>query len=116
MESIQIRSFPGPYFPTFKLNTEIYEVDLRIQSEHGKVRTKKKSVFGHFPHSADNNTLNIENITIKTSKSVKLLGIVIDNKLNFVEYISVLSIKASLHLNAISRLQKYMEKRRRGNN
>ena len=99
-----------------RLNTEIYEVDLRIQSEHEKIRTRKNSVFGHFSHSVDNNTLNIENITIKTSKSVKLLGTVIDNKLNFQEYISVLSIKTSLQLNAISRLQKYMEKRRRGNN
>ena len=30
-----------------------------------------------------NNTLNIENITINASKSVKLLGLSTDNKLNF---------------------------------
>ena len=40
-------------------------------------------------------TLNIENIIINTSKSVKLLGITIDNKLNFEEHISVLCKKAS---------------------
>ena len=40
--------FSGPYFPAFGLNTERYEVSLRIQSECGKIRTRKKSVFGHF--------------------------------------------------------------------
>ena len=53
-----------------------------------------------------NITLNIEDITINTLKSVKLLGITIDNKLNFEEHIFVLSKKESLQLNAISRLQK----------
>ena len=28
--------FSGPYFPVFELNTEIYSLNLRIQSEHGK--------------------------------------------------------------------------------
>ena len=64
-----------------------------------------------------NNTLNIRNITMNTSKSVKLSGTTIDNKLNFEEHIFVLCKKASLQLNAISRLQKYIgEKRKRGNN
>ena len=36
-----------------------------------------------------NITLNIENITINISKSVKLLGITIDNKLNFEEHINL---------------------------
>ena len=34
-------SFSGPYFPGFKLNTEIYEVPLRIQSEWEKIRSTK---------------------------------------------------------------------------
>ena len=25
---------PGPYFPVFELNTEIYNINLRIQSEY----------------------------------------------------------------------------------
>ena len=65
----------------------------------------------------NNNTniaLNIENITIKTSKSVKLSGITIDNKLNFEEHISVLCKKASLQINAISRFQSYMGKKKKG--
>ena len=39
--------FSGPYVPVFGLNTEIY-LNLRIQSEYRKMRTKKISVFGHF--------------------------------------------------------------------
>ena len=41
----------GPYFPAFGLNTERYEVPLRIQFECGKIRTRNHYVFGHFPHS-----------------------------------------------------------------
>ena len=31
-KSVRIRSFSGPYFPALGLNTEIYVVNLRIQS------------------------------------------------------------------------------------
>ena len=40
--------FSSPYFPAFGLNTERYGVSLRIQSECGKIRTRKNSVFRHF--------------------------------------------------------------------
>ena len=42
--------FSCPYFPASGLNTE-NELSLRIQSECGKIRTRKYSVFGHFSHS-----------------------------------------------------------------
>ena len=38
-------------FPAFGLNTERYDVSLRIQSECGKIRARKKSIFGHFSRS-----------------------------------------------------------------
>ena len=41
MKSVSIQSFSDPYFPTFGLNTEGYSVSVRIQSECGKIRTKK---------------------------------------------------------------------------
>ena len=41
MRSILIRSFSGPYFPAFRLNTERYSVSLPIQSEYEKIRTRK---------------------------------------------------------------------------
>ena len=44
--------FSGPYFPAFGLNTERHEVSLRIQSECGKIQTRKNSAFGHFSGSA----------------------------------------------------------------
>ena len=43
--------FSGPYFPAFGLSTEIYEVSFRIQSECGKIWTRKNSVFGHISRS-----------------------------------------------------------------
>ena len=42
--------FSGPYFPVFGLNAEM-SVNLRIQSEYRKTRTRKNSVFWHFSHS-----------------------------------------------------------------
>ena len=41
MKSVCIRSFSGPYFPAFGLNTERYGVSLHIQSECGKILTRK---------------------------------------------------------------------------
>ena len=43
--------FSGPYFPAFGPNTKRYGVSLRIQSEYGKIRTRKNAVFGQFSHS-----------------------------------------------------------------
>ena len=46
VESVRIWSFSGPYFSAFGLSTEIYGVNLRIQSECGEIWTR-----GHFSHS-----------------------------------------------------------------
>ena len=54
--------------------------------------------------------LEIGSTKIETKNTVKLLGITIDNKLNFEEHISELCRKASLQLNAISRLHRFMGK------
>ena len=40
VKSVRIRSYSGPYFTAFGLNTERHEVSLRIQSECGKIRTR----------------------------------------------------------------------------
>ena len=55
VKSIRIRSFSGPYFLTFAMNTEKYSVSLRIQSNRGKTRTKKTrntDTFLAVPHYA----------------------------------------------------------------
>ena len=49
-------------------------------------------------------------IIIKTTNSIKLLGINIDDQLKFNEHISILCSKAAMQLNALLRLQKYMGK------
>ena len=40
VKSVRIRSYSGPHFPEFGLNTERYGLSLRIQSECGKMRAK----------------------------------------------------------------------------
>ena len=51
--------FSDPYFPVFGLNTEIYSVNHRIQSEYRKIRTRKNAVFGHFSRSVPDDKPNI---------------------------------------------------------
>ena len=45
IKSVRIRSFSGPYFPAFGLNTEICFVNLRIQSE---IMLYASFVCGHY--------------------------------------------------------------------
>ena len=56
--------FSGPYFPPFRLKMEIYSVNLRIQSECGKIRTRN-SVFGHLSRYRV-----IKNISNKTNTNL----------------------------------------------
>ena len=39
LERVRIRSFCGPHFPVFGLNTDIYRVNLRILSKRRKMRS-----------------------------------------------------------------------------
>ena len=41
LKEVRIPDISGPYFPAFGLHTEIYSVNLRIQSEYGKIWTRK---------------------------------------------------------------------------
>ena len=40
VKGVRIRSYSGPYFPVFGVNTERYSVSLLIQSECGKTQTR----------------------------------------------------------------------------
>ena len=46
---------------------------------------------------------------ISASTSVKLLGIIIDNKLNFAEHVTKIYKKANTKLHALARIAKYMD-------
>ena len=52
----------------------------------------------------------IDNKEIKTTNSIKLLGININDQLKFNEHISILCSSAAMQLNGLSRLQKYLGK------
>ena len=55
--------------------------------------------------------LNINNSTISSEDSVTLLGIEIDNKLNFKNHVSTICKKANRQRNAIGRIQNYVGKK-----
>ena len=48
VKSVQRRGFFWSVFLLFEINTEIYGVNLRIQSKCGIIRITKNPVFGHF--------------------------------------------------------------------
>ena len=56
----------------------------------------------------DSYPLNINDLTINSENSIKLLGIEIDNKLSFEQHVSTLCNKASNQVNAIGRIEKLM--------
>ena len=61
MKSVRIRSFSGPYFLAFKLNTESY---------YGNIRTRKTPNMDTF-HAA----INIDNIDIKKIFTIRALTV-----------------------------------------
>ena len=56
--------------------------------------------------------LNINDLIISSEDSVTLLGIEIDSKLNFKNHVSKICRKAGRQLNAISRIQNYLGRKR----
>ena len=57
--------------------------------------------------------LKINGVELTMESSVKLLGIVIENKLNFEKHISNICKKASNQLNAICRLQTFLGQKKK---
>ena len=53
--------------------------------------------------------LNIGNINIENSTSEKLLGVKVDNKLNFNEHLDGITKKASRKVSALSRIFPFMD-------
>ena len=77
---------------------------------------KFQSMILERPGNSDAPTIVIDGNKIKTTNSVDLLGIPIDNKLTFDDHVFTLCSKASMQLNAIGRLKRYLGKKRVGSN
>ena len=58
--------------------------------------------------NCDEACITVDNNLIKASASVKLLGVTIDNKLNFNEHVSKICKKVSTKLHALARVANYM--------
>ena len=63
----------------------------------------------------DDLTISINDVDIKSNNSVKLLGITLDNKLNFEKHISSICKSTSCHLNALFSLKNFPEIQRKEN-
>ena len=62
------------------------------------------------PNSADDIELKLdENTTLRSEKSVKALGVIINNRLTFSYHISACCLKAARQLNALARISKYLD-------
>ena len=59
-------------------------------------------------HHSKDILINVEDEIIECSSSVKLLGVTIDNKLNFDEHVSKLCKKASQKIHALARISNFM--------
>ena len=70
---VPIPSFSGRYFPAFGLNTQVYRVNICIQSECGKIRTRK---------TQNTDTFNAASETSENLDFVSLLSKLINIKVS----------------------------------
>ena len=71
----------------------------------GKFQAVVTNKFGKLENKHE---MYIDNRKITSENSVKLLGIEINNQLNFANHVSTICKKAGSQLNAIGRLRKYI--------
>ena len=73
--------------------------------------TKFKALFLNSNMISDEIQLSVNAYDVPIVSSAKLLGVTFDDKLNFNEHVEILCRKASLQINAIVRLAKFLDKR-----
>ena len=56
-------------------------------------------------------SISVQDNTIFSDPSIKILGIVLDNKLKFDEHVSQMWLKASRQINALKRISKYLDEK-----
>ena len=72
---------------------------------------KFKALFLNSNMISDEIQLSVNEYDVPIVSSAKLLGVTFDDKLNFNEHVEILCRKASLQINAIVRLAKFLDKR-----
>ena len=65
--------------------------------------------FNHSNENGNEHKIKIGNQEIAESKSVKLLGVTIDNKLDFNEHVTNILKKENQQLHDLARIAKYLE-------
>ena len=93
-----------------KLNNNTRILSLWFKDNYFKMNVEKCHLL--ITSQNDNISTTINGINILNKKSVKLLGIKIDNDLNFKEHILDLCNKANLKLHALARVSHLMDQRK----
>ena len=115
------------YICNFADDNTIYACENTIEEVLYKLKIDVKNIITWFNNNAmvanpdkfqfmvlgknvnDKISITIENITLESIKTVKLLGINIDSKLNFKEHIKTMIKAANNKTNALFRLRKYID-------
>ena len=87
-----------------KLTKDVTVLDIWFENNYMKSNDDKCKLIT----TKENTSVKIGNDIIKSSNSVKLLGITIDNKLNFKEHLTNICKKVSNKLHGLARLSNYM--------
>ena len=85
-------------------NNSIYRLNLRIQSEYRKIRTRKNSAFVHFSHSASFNLVNFVKLEIVLRLNVKLM---VKHSQNNILHVILLTLKKLCRLKAPTKRKLY---------
>ena len=94
------------------LNTELKKVSFWLQSNKLTLNVKKSHymVFHRSRIKHNQTAIKIQNCTINKTDSIKFLGVIIDNKLNWHEHIIYIKNKISKSIGIIYKVRKYVEK------
>ena len=94
------------------LNTELKKVSFWLQSNKLTLNVNKSHymVFHRSRIKHSQTAIKIQNCTINKTDSIKFLGVIIDNKLNWHEHIIYIKNKISKSIGIIYKVRKYVEK------
>ena len=85
-----------------------YNLQNSFDTAHQMLLNSEKCIFFCLKNNTENEPFLFHNILMKNSKEQKILGVTIDNKLNFKSCISELCKKPSQKIESLSRLSRYL--------